>query len=192
MIQIAIETYQELMNIYSNEIQHLQKLFNKSDIHNKAIPEKVINSRVTVFDEYLLNPYHSKLDYEIKQKLMPFIVKHIASLDLLSENEMTEFIKLRPKNNYTENLNSLIQDFFPIIEFINNNIKNERIREIDLTIPHRSTKGSANSQIIKYKSEMKEYKESKETIKKNILEMENLQESYEKILQELKKNINLL
>ena len=187
MIQTAIESYQELLNIYTDEIQKLQKEFDKSVGHSQAIPALVINSRVTLFDEYLLTPYHSGY-YEIKQKLMPFIVKHIACIDLLTEKDTTEFIKLRPKNDYSENLNSLIQEFTPITEFVNKNIKNEHRREIDLILPLRPTRSNAIRQLIKYKAEMKKFEESRETIRENIIEMENLQKSYEKIIQGLKKN----
>lgn len=188
MLQTAIETYQELLNIYTDEIQNLQKEFDKSIIHSQSIPALVINSRIPIFDEYLLNIHYTRYDYKIKKKLMPYILKHIACIDLLTEKDTIEFTKLRPKNKYSENLNSLIQEFIPVTSFVDKNIKNENWREMNLILPSRPTRSNATKQLEKFKKEMKKIEESRDTIRKNIAEMDNLKKCYENIIQELKKN----
>ena len=85
-------------------------------------------------------------------------------------------------------LNLLIQEFTPISEFVKKNIENERAQETNLFFPQSPARNCSSRLQAKYKSDLKIFEESSESIQRNILEMRKLQEHYEKILKEYKRN----
>jgi len=176
---IALELFEQLLEIYTIELNEIEIFFKNASPKPIGDPIAVFNSRILTYDEYL--------GYEfigIKQKIIPILDKFIAVFELLSEEEQKNFDAFN-RNMYSRILKSLVLESIPFIENKNKELKSNHMRKLDIKIPFPPKNKRATRQLAEYRSEKKRYEEETESISNIIKELEERRKAFEDFQREL-------
>ena len=173
-IKSAVESYRALLNLYEDKVKILTEELNRVR-DGVGVPSLMINSRMTSFDENLRDwPYY----YQIKQEIIPLLIKHLAIRDGLSGDERAEFKQQFANVNLSASLNSLLDDFTPLPQFVDRKIEAEQLREDRFNIPSPPQRRNATRQYEIYRKKREEFENKRDVVSKNIEEMKRLKEMY--------------
>ena len=181
-----LKLYSELLQVHTEQIKHLEEI-KKSDDRIRWNPVSVLNTRMFLYDEYLLNPYHGGFCYDEKNAIMPYLEEFIAHYELLSSEQKEEFEAQKNKNGYHSRLDTLINEKTPIIDFLRSQLAElEKQRNIH-KMPHPPRKKNATRKKAKYLEDKKEYDEQmksiqncKEEVQSRIIRIEKIRNEVER------------
>jgi hypothetical protein len=194
MVQKFIQLYLNLLNIYTQEIDiYSQKL--KDAESYSVISYKVINGRLVYSNIDLQSPINlaggGAYFIELKSKLYPYIIEYFAYMYLLTNEQREEFTQNKPQNEYVSHWDELLNGergfHTSIIDYANRNIAGANWKKQNLSeYPSRKIKNKNE-----YQRLLDNYNRNQENSDKEIKEMNELKEWFEKVKLDLKQKYNL-
>ncbi len=180
--------YSELLKVYTEQVEKLEKIkAEASEKHHIGwIPHMALNTRMFTYDEYLQNIHHGGFCFEEKNKIMPHLVRFIATYECSSEEAIKNFEQEKEQNNYQKQLDSIVFDKIPIIDFSKSQLRGLRDVKDTYDIPYPPKRRNATRQMAKYKTDRKKYFEKIDILNRCREEVEARIELIEKIQQEVK------
>ncbi|MWB92816.1 hypothetical protein GON26_00405 [Flavobacterium sp. GA093] len=153
-----LDSYIELLKIYTEEVTKLELLKDQeNDKHSRWNPAITLNRSMFTYDEYLNNDLHRGYYFKEKNLIMPFLLKFIAIFENSSEEEKLDFENLKTKNKYQENLDDLVSNKVPLLDFLKFQLKELQELKYTYTIPFPPKRKNATLQQAKYEKDIKEY-----------------------------------
>ncbi|MCB0743607.1 MAG: hypothetical protein KDC67_06870 [Ignavibacteriae bacterium] len=181
-----LKLYSELLQVYTEQIKHFEQV-KESNKRIQWNPVSVLNSRMFIYDEYLLNPYHGRFCFEEKNAVMPYLEEFIAHYELLVPEQKIEFEAQKYKNGYYLSLDALINDSIPIIDFLKSQLVELERQRLNCNKPFPPKRKNANRQKAKYLEDKKEYEGQMrslqncfEEVQSRIARIENIRITVEK------------
>ncbi len=185
-MEIILKLYSELIKIYTEQIDHLERI-KESYIKIQWDSVSVLNSRMFLYDDYLLNMYHGGFCFEEKNAVMPYLENFIAHYELLTPEQKKEFDARKNNDGYSSNLDSLINSTTPIIDYLKSQLVELEKNRQDCKIPFPPKRKNATRQWTKYLEDEKEYKKQMKSLQNCKDEVQARIEKIERIQSELNK-----